>query len=80
VEWRHRSCYFTFMALVIVFWVGLSVIGCLALLRAATRRTNSATESASPETPVYTVNSEPAREPAFVRQSESEPALSSQSI
>src|SRR4051812_41381940 len=35
---RHALCYFTAMALVIVLWVCLSVIGCLALLRAAARR------------------------------------------
>jgi hypothetical protein len=80
VEWRYRSCYSICMALVIVFWVGLSVIGCLALLRAASRRMGSATEPSSSDTRVYTVNSQPAQEPAVIRQREREPVLSSNAV
>jgi hypothetical protein len=76
---RHRSCYFICMALVIVLWVGLSVIGCLALLRSASRRMGSAVEPSSSGTRVYTVNSQPAQEPAIIRPAR-EPALSSNAL
>jgi hypothetical protein len=68
------------MALVIVLWVGFSVIGCVALLRAAARRKAGATKPASSDAQVYTVNSQTEEEPAFIRQPVKEPALSSNSI
>jgi hypothetical protein len=76
---RHGLCYFIGMALVIVLWVCLSVVGCLALLRAASRRLDTAPEPAAPEPQVFTANSESQAEPAFVRETAGESALSSSS-